>query len=320
MSKSIFSAPQFNDEAAAYAYVEAHLWVNGRVCPHCGVVDQSGALKGKTNRIGLYKCYACRKPFTVKVGTIFEDSHIAMRDWLAAIHLVCSSKKGISATQLHRTLGITLKSAWFLGHRIREAMSGDASASPMGGEGSTIEIDETYVGGKAHNRHQHQRGRGRGRDIPKAPVFALVERGGAVRAFHVPTVSGANLAAIVDKNVARGSLIYSDENHTTRHAAIGFPTERVNHKDGEYVRGEVYTNTIEGFFAILKRGVTGVYHSVSEQHLQRYLAEFGFRYSNRSALGIEDVERADRALVGAKGKRLTYATPRNAGSGAASLI
>lgn len=320
MSRSIFSAPHFNDEAAAYAYVEARLWKDGRVCPHCGVVGQSGALKGKTNRIGLYKCYACRKPFTVKVGTIFEDSHIAMRDWLAAIHLVCSSKKGISATQLHRTLGITLKSAWFLGHRIREAMNGDASFGQMGGEGSTIEIDETYVGGKAHNRHQNQRGRGRGRDIPKAPVFALVERGGAVRAYHVPTVSGANLAAIVDKHIAQGSLIYSDENHTTRFAASAYRSERVNHKDGEYVRGLVHTNTIEGFFSILKRGVTGTYHSVSEQHLQRYLAEFGFRYSNRSKVGVEDVERAELALLGVKGKRLTYATPRHARPGAASLI
>jgi transposase-like protein len=319
MSKSIFSAPQFNDEAAAYAYVEARLWATGRVCPHCGVVGESGALKGKTNRIGLYKCYACRKPFTVKVGTIFEDSHIAMRDWLAAIHLVCSSKKGISATQLHRTLGITLKSAWFLGMRIREAMGGEGSGL-LGGEGGTIEIDETYVGGKARNRHKHQRGRGRGRDIPKAPVFALVERGGAVRAFHVPTVSGANLAAIVQKNVARGAMIYSDENYTTRHAARGYSADSVNHLDGEYVRGPIHTNTIEGFFSILKRGVTGVYHSVSEQHLQRYLAEFGFRYSNRSALGIEDVERADRALVGAKGKRLTYATPLQGRPGAASLI
>ena len=146
MSKSIFSAPHFNDEAAAYAFVEAHLWADGRPCPHCGVVDRSGALKGKSNRIGLYKCYACRKPFTVKVGTIFEASHIQMRDWLCAIHLICSSKKGISANQLHRTLGITLKSAWFMAHRIREAFKPSARPVPMGGEGQIVEADEMYVG------------------------------------------------------------------------------------------------------------------------------------------------------------------------------
>jgi len=148
MSKSIYSAPHFNDEAAAYAFVEKHLWAGGRVCPHCGVVDRSGPLGGKSSRIGLYKCYACRKPFTVKIGTIFEDSHIAMRDWLTAIHLICSSKKGISANQLHRTLGITLKSAWFLGHRIREAMKPVGRQAPMGGNGGHVEADETYIGRK----------------------------------------------------------------------------------------------------------------------------------------------------------------------------
>jgi transposase-like protein len=320
MSRSIFSALHFNDEVAAYAYVEKRLWKDGRVCPHCGVIGQSGALKGKTNRIGLYKCYACRQPFTVKVGTIFEDSHIAMRDWLAAIHLICSSKKGISATQLHRTLGITLKSAWFLGHRIREAMNDSSISGPIGGFGAVVEIDETYVGGKAKNRHLGKRGGGRGVEVPKAPVFALVKRGGEVRAFHVPNVSGVNLGAIVNKHVKRGTVVYSDENHATHCASRKFERATVNHRDGEYVRGDVHTNTIEGFFSILKRGVIGSYHSVSEQHLQRYLAEFDFRYSNRSAVGVEDVARAELALLGAKGKRLTYATPRNARPGAASLI
>jgi len=308
---SVLSDPRFHNEDAAYAYVEARLWPEGPTCPHCGNFDQKriGRLQGKTTRIGLRKCYECKKPFTVKVGTIFEDSHAPMHLWLQAIHMMVSSKKGISTRQLQRTLGVGMKTAWFMGMRIREAMK-DGGMSPLGGDGATIEIDETYVGGKAHNRHQHQRGRGRGRDIPKAPVFALVERGGAVRAFHVPAVTGANLAAVVDKNIKRGSLIYSDENHTTRHAASAFRSERVNHKDGEYVRGVVHTNTIEGFFSILKRGITGVYHNVSEAHLQRYLAEFGFRYSNRSALGIEDVERSELAIVGAKGKRLTYETAR----------
>ncbi|MGH7072573.1 MAG: IS1595 family transposase [Stellaceae bacterium] len=320
MSRSIFTAPQFNDEAAAYAYIEARLWASGRVCPHCGVVGQSGALQGKTNRIGLYKCYACRKPFTVKVGTIFEDSHIAMRDWLAAIHLVCSSKKGISANQLHRTLGITLKSAWFLGHRIREAMNGDMAANPMGGDGEILEIDEAYIGGLEKNKHANKRIPGNMGGKGKAPVFALVERGGTIRAFHVPNVTGKNLATIVQRNVAPGTTIYSDSDHTTRYAAFAYKRDKVDHRSGEYVRGVVHTNTVEGFFSILKRGVTGVYHSVSEAHLQRYLAEFGFRYSNRKALGVDDVERADRALVGAKGKRLTYATPRQGRPRAASPI
>lgn len=309
---SVLSDPRFHNEEAAYAYVEAWLWPDGPVCPHCGNCDPKriGRLQGKTTRIGLRKCYECKRPFTVKIGSIFEDSHAPMHLWLQAIHMMVSSKKGISTRQLQRTLNVGMKTAWFMGMRIREAMK-DGGMPPLGGEGSTIEIDETYVGGKAHNRHQHQRGRGRGREIPNAPVFALVERGGAVRAYHVPTVTGANLAAIVDKNVARGSLIYSDENHTTRHAASAFRSERVNHKDGEYVRGDVYTNTVEGFFSILKRGITGVYHNVSEAHLQRYLAEFGFRYSNRSAVGIEDVERAGLAIAGAKGKRLTYETARS---------
>jgi transposase-like protein len=284
------------------------------------VVDQSGVLKGKTSRLGLYKCYACRKPFTVKIGTIFEDSHIAMRDWLIAIHLVCSSKKGMSATQIHRTLGITLKSAWFLCHRIREAMTDDGGfANPMGGSGRTVEIDQAYVGGLEENRHANKRV-GRVSRGGKATVFALVERDGGVSAFHIPTVTGANLGDILAKNVSRHTTVYSDSGYPERMAASKYRSAAIDHTMGEYVRGDVHTNTVEGFFSILKRGVTGVYHSISEAHLQRYLAEFGFRYSNRSALGIEDVERADRALVGAKGKRLTYATPRQGKPGVASLI
>jgi transposase-like protein len=308
---SILSAARFHNEDAAYAYVEAWLWPEGPTCPHCGNFDQKriGRLQGKTTRIGLRKCYECKKPFTVKVGTIFEDSHAPMHLWLQAIHMMVSSKKGISTRQLQRTLCVGMKTAWFMGMRIREAMK-DGGMSPLGGEGETIEIDETYIGGKAHNRHQNARGAGKGRDVPKAPVFALVERDGSVRAFHVPTVTGANLAEIVDKNIARGTTVYSDANHTTRFAARGFAHKHVNHHLYEYVRGDVHTNTVEGFFAVLKRGVIGVYHSVSEAHLQRYLAEFSFRHSNRSALGIEDVERAEIALKGAKGKRLTYETAR----------
>jgi transposase-like protein len=181
MSKSVFSAPHFNDEAAAYAYVEARLWKGGRVCPHCGIVDRSGALKGKTNRIGLYKCYVCRKPFTVKVGTIFEDSHIAMRDWLTAMHLICSSKKGISSNQLARTLGITLKSAWFMSMRIREALKASRGGPQFGHDGGDVEVDETYFGRKEGPEGESKGGWGH-----KHKVLALVERGGRVRSFYMP--------------------------------------------------------------------------------------------------------------------------------------
>jgi transposase-like protein len=195
MSKSIFAAPHFNDEAAAYAYVEARIWVNGRVCPHCGVFERSAPLKGKRDRVGLYKCYACRKPFTVKIGSIFEDSHLAMRDWLTAIHLICSSKKGISANQLHRTLGITLKSAWFLGHRIREAMR-SGELAPMGGIGSTVEADETFIGRK--DGTIKRRGHGH-----KNAVLSLVDRNsGKVRSFHVEGTSKTDIIPVIKANVA----------------------------------------------------------------------------------------------------------------------
>jgi transposase-like protein len=299
MSRSIFTAPHFNDEAAAYAYVEARIWVNGRVCPHCGVFERSAPLKGKSDRIGLYKCYACRKPFTVKIGTIFEDSHIAMRDWLTAMHLICSSKKGISANQLHRTLGITLKSAWFLGHRIREAMrSGDLA--PMGGPGTIVEIDETFIGQKE--------------DMPKRRGFAhkhavlsLVERGGKVRSFHVAGTSAAHLVPILRANIAKETAIMTDEAGQYAHLGEEFAShDFVNHGVGEYGRGAIHTNTIEGFYSIFKRGMKGVYQHCSERHLHRYVAEFDFRYNNRVRLGCGDLDRTERALGGIVGKRLTY--------------
>jgi transposase-like protein len=308
VTRSIFSASHFNDEAAAYAFVEARIWANGRVCPHCGVVDRSGALKGKSDRIGLYKCYACRKKFTVKVGTIFEDSHIQLRDWLVAIHLLCSSKKGFSANQLHRTLGVTLKTAWFMGHRIREALrSGDLS--PLGGAGSTVEVDETYIGHKAgvepargYVRHKHA-------------VLTLVERGGSVRSFHIDEATKDNIVPIVNANLDRESHLMTDE--ARRYEAIGkeFASHGVvDHSRKEYgytdreTGAKINTNTVEGYYSIFKRGMKGVYQHCGERHLHRYLAEFDFRYSNRKALGIEDVSRADRALAGVAGKRLTYQT------------
>ena len=297
MSRSIFAAHHFNDEAAAYAYVEARIWAAGRVCPHCGVFERSAPLKGKSDRIGLYKCYACRKPFTVKIGTIFEDSHIAMRDWLTAMHLICSSKKGISANQLHRTLGITLKSAWFLGHRIREAMrTGDLA--PMGG-GGIVEVDETFIGQKE--------------DMPKRRGFAhkhailsLVERGGAVRSFHVEGTSAAHLVPILRANISKEASVMTDEAGQYTHLNKDFAShEYVNHGEGEYGRGEVHTNTLEGFYSIFKRGMKGVYQHCNEKHLHRYVAEFDFRYNNRR-LGCCDMARTERALAGIVGKRLKY--------------
>jgi transposase-like protein len=305
MAHPILNEFRFHNEQAAFDYVEAHLWPNGPTCPHCGNVDPAkiGRLQGKTSRVGLRKCYACRETFTVRMGTIFEDSHLALHLWLQVIHLLNASKKGIATRQVQRLLQCSMKTAWFLTHRIREIMKDDAS--PMGGS-SPVEIDETFIGGKTKNRHQHQRGRGLGWDIPKTPVLALVERNGRARAVHVPKVTGANLAQAVDRNVVAGSTIYSDENPVTRYAARPYKTASVNHKDGEYVKGDVHTNTVEGFFAILKRGITGVYHGVSEAHLQRYLTEFGHRYSHREALGVDDVTRAAITVKGAKGKRLTY--------------
>jgi transposase-like protein len=306
VTRSVFAADHFNDEAAAYAFVEARIWANGRVCPHCGVVDKSGALKGKSDRIGLYKCYACRKKFTVKVGTIFEDSHIQMRDWLVAIQLICSSKKGISANQLHRTLGITLKSAWFMGHRIREAMR-DGNLAPMGGEGSVVEVDETFIG----KRDGFEAKAGWVRH--KNTVLTLVERGGSVRSFHIDEATKANIVPIVNANLDRESHLMTDE--ARRYEAIGkeFASHGVvDHSRKEYgytdrkTGAKINTNTVEGYYSIFKRGIRGVYQHCGEKHLHRYLAEFDFRYSNRVRLGVNDVERANRALLGSTGKRLTY--------------
>lgn len=299
---SNISAPHFHDEEKAYDYVEARLWPDGPVCPHCGGVERVGRLKGKTTRAGLWKCYQCRKPFTVKIGTIFEDSKVPMHKWLQAIYLVAGSKKGISSNQLHRVLGVTLKTAWYMAHRIREAMRDD-SGFPLGGLGSTVEVDETFIGREPNSEV-------RASFHHKMKVVSLVERGsGRAKSYVVDKVAAEEIEPIVASNVRRETRMMTDESHVYRYLPMLFRDhQRVNHKSGEYVRGEVHTNTIEGYFSIFKRGMRGVYQHCSKKHLHRYLAEFDFRYTNRSATGIEDTERADLILRGIIGKRLTYET------------
>ena len=310
MAKSVLNAPHFQNEAAAFAHVEAMLWPNGPVCPHCRNTNQEriGRLKGKTTRMGLCKCYACRKPFTVRMGTIFEDSHLPLHLWLQIIHLMCASKKGISTRQIQRMLECSMKSAWFLTHRIREAMKETRGifTPPMGGAGKTVEVDETYVGRKAGTKAF----------LPiseKQPVLALVERDGGVRSFHVPNVYANTIRGVMARNISLDSNLMTDEAKAYTYVGHNFASHgTVAHGDREYVRGHVHTNTIEGYFSILKRGIYGVYQHVSEAHLARYLCEFDFRYNYRIALGVDDTARAARALRGAKGKRLTYQTTRGA--------
>jgi transposase-like protein len=312
--KSALSASHFHNEDAAFAYVEAKLWPRGPVCHHCGETARVGRLQGKTTRPGLYKCYACRKPFTVRMGTVFESSHVPLRIWLQAIYLMCSSKKGISTRQLQRTFGGSMKTAWFLGHRIREAMAtlGVAGAGPLGGNGQVVEADETYVGGKAANR--------KNRIPPKEIVLSLVERDGQVRSFHVPNVTAVTLAPVIAANVDRATYLMTDESPIYPRIGRSFAGHgTVNHSAEEYVRAYFWhTNTVESFFSIFKRGIYGCYFHVSPAHLHRYAAEFDFRHNNRERLGVDDATRADLALKGVVGKRLTYRTVGGSGATAAS--
>jgi transposase-like protein len=307
---SVISDHHFHNEEAAYAYVEERVWPNGPTCPHCGNIDASRMklLAGDSTRIGVRQCNECRKPFTVKVGTIFEASHVPLRIWLQAIHLVCSSKKGISSNQLHRTLGVTLKTAWFMGHRIREAMREDG-LSPMGGEGSIVEIDETFIGRK--------QGVPKNRKGPahKNIVLTLVERGGSARSFHIDNVTKAEIIPIIKANIDRESHIMTDEaNRYTKLGRDFASHQSVDHSREEYAYYDkktdrtVSTNTVEGFYSVFKRGMKGVYQHCAEKHLHRYLAEFDFRYNQRIALGVDDVTRAGRVLSRVSGKRLTYRT------------
>ena len=300
MANAVLSAPHFHDEEAAYAYVEARVWPQGPVCPRCKSNERIGKLKGTSTRIGVHKCYACRKPFTVKVGTLFESSHVALHFWLQAMHLMCASKKGISANQLHRTLGVTLKSAWFMSHRIRAAMTSGGVLPPMGGEGAVVEIDETFIGQKKdmpkHRGYAH-----------KHAVLTLVERSKGSRSFHVDGTKATDLLPLIKANVAPGTHVMTDEAGqyaTLKKHFAGHDFTR--HGAGEYVRGVVHTNTVEGFYSVFKRGMKGTYQHCAEKHLHRYVAEFDFRYNYRIKLGVDDVQRADTALKGVVGKRLTY--------------
>lgn len=296
--------PIYTDKDKAREHLESIRWPNGPVCPHCGVVDQATELKGQSTRPGVYKCKACRKPFSVTVGTVFERSKVPLNKWVLATHLLAASKKGMSAHQLHRMLGVTYKTAWFMFHRIREAMrDGNDGYSPasdggLGGKGETVEVDETYVGGKAKNRAFKE-------PRKKEAVVSLVQRDGKVKSFHVANVTSKNLKPILRMQIDRASAIMTDESPV--YGKIGREYNyhgTVNHSVKEYVRGVYHhTNTVENYFSILKRGVIGTYHHVSPAHLKRYVGEFDFRYNNRD---ICDAERANAALRGIEGKRLTY--------------
>jgi transposase-like protein len=296
---SVLHAPQFHDEASAYSYVESILWPDGPVCPHCGNCDRAkiGKLNGKTTRIGLRKCYECRQPFTVKIGTIFEDSHAPLRHWLQAIYLMCSSKKGISTRQLQRTLGVGMKTAWHMGHRIRFAMAPSANAGRLGGAGKTVEADETYLAKSPKTRKT-----GPLHAKPDRQVFSLVERGGNIRSMYLDdkNIRGALLTHLHDDSrlVTDGAQVYRFQ--VKQH-------ESIDHSKYEWARGDVHTNTLENFFSIFKRGLVGVYQHMGKNHLNRYLVEFDFRMNTRAKLGINDVQRTAIAVHGMKGKRLTYA-------------
>jgi transposase-like protein len=307
---SILSAAPFHSEEAAYAFVESKLWPNGPVCFHCGGTERISKMGGKSTRPGLYKCYACRKPFTVKMGTVLESSHVPMRMWLQAIYLLCSSKKGISTRQLQRTFRCGLKTAWFLSHRVREAMT-TLGVEPMGGAGEVVEVDETYYGDKEVVTKRTKRGKAA--HSSKRSVVALVQRGGTARTFHVERADQATVNRIMRENIAPETEIHTDESRLYTPVKDQFAGHHtVIHSHEEYVRYEkertVHTNSAEGYFSVFKRGMKGIYQHCSERHLHLYVSEFDFRYNNRIRLGCDDVERTERAIRGLKGKRLTYQT------------
>ena len=311
---SVLDQPYFHDEKAAFTALEGIMWPGGKPesCPHCGVIGKANRLADQTSKpsaknpegkpvYGLWKCYACRKQFTVRKGTIFEESRLELHLWFQAAHLMCSSKKGVSANQLHRTLGCTLKTAWFVGHRLREAMRDGGLAVPFGSTGGMVEVDETYVG--------HQKGKPKKRAFHhKMKVLTLVDRETRqARSMVVDNIRPATIAPILRENMAREARLMTDEAGHYLHIGREFADhEIVRHGQEEYVRGEAHTNTIEGYFSIFKRGMKGIYQHCQEKHLHRYLAEYDFRYNNRVALGFNDSARTAVALKGAQGKRLLY--------------
>jgi transposase-like protein len=316
--KTVLTQAQFQDETKAREWLEAIRWPNGPICPHCGSESKDHyALNGAAHRPGLRKCKDCREQFSVTVGTVFERSKVKLNVWLHAMHLMNASKKGISSKQLERMLGVTYQTAWFMSHRIREAMkpNGGGMMNPGGG---TIEADATYVGGKEKNKHASKRDRKNIGGVGKQCVFSLVERNGGVRSFHIPSVNAKTLKPILAAQLhAAETHLMTDGERILRSLSPMFASHQtVNHERGEYVRGDVHSNTVEGYFSILKRGIIGTFHHVSPQHLQRYATEFDFRYTHRERrvkingkwekVGFNDTERTIAALKGIGGKRLTY--------------
>lgn len=302
---SELSSPRFHNEEAAYAFVEEHLWPDGPVCPHCKATgDRVGRLAGKTSRAGMRKCYGCRKAFTVKIGTIFESSHMPLHMWLQAIYLLCSSKKGISTRQLQRTLGVGMKTAWFVMHRVRYAMEQSDVLPPMGGAGRVVEADETFLTKSPKTK------KGPGYEH-KTAVLTMAERGGRQRSFKLHRSPNAwEIRNAIRDHVHPETRLVTDGAQVYRGTLVNH--ESVDHGAEEWVRGDVHTNSLEGWFSVLKRGMVGVYQNVKGKHLHRYLAEFDFRQNNRERLGVNDPQRAVIALKGVKGKRLTYRTTNSA--------
>jgi transposase-like protein len=303
MSAAIHTLARYTNEDAAREHLESIRWPSGPVCPHCGGTDRNSRLNGKAHRAGVIFCGDCRQQFTVTVGTVFEDSKVPLHKWLYANHLMAASKKGISSKQLERVLGVSYKTAWFMSHRLREAMN-TGESGPLGGKGKSVEVDETYWGNVG------KQAKGARGWAHKMKVVSLVERDGEKRSFHVANVDAKTVTPILREQIAKKSRLMTDDTSVYNQVGKEFKShEKVNHSAGEYVRGDVTTNTIESSFAILKRGLYGTFHSVSEKHLQRYATEFDFKWNHRVKLGFSDADRADAALKGIEGKRLTYRQP-----------